>query len=135
MKLSKNFTLSEMLSSRTAVERNYKEQWTPPQSVVDNLTALAENILQPLRDHYGKVITVNSGYRCARLNKAVKGNINSDHLRGMAADITGLNARELYDSASLLDLPFKQLIYYPSQRFVHISYDPNDIRKQKFEIR
>jgi len=132
MKLSKNFTLLELLSSRTAVENNYKEQWQPSQEVIDNLIALAENILQPLRNHYGKPITVNSGYRCERLNKAVRGSRNSDHMKGMAADITGLNPRELYDSATLLNLPFKQLIYYPDKNFVHISYDPEDVRKQKW---
>jgi uncharacterized protein YcbK (DUF882 family) len=132
MKLSKNFRLSELLSSRVAMERNFTEQWQPSQEVIDNLIRLAENILQPLRDHYGKPITVNSGYRCKRLNEAVKGSVNSDHMKGMAADITGLNARELYDSATLLNLPFKQLIYYPDKNFVHISYDKKDVRKQKW---
>jgi hypothetical protein len=89
MKLSKNFRLSELLSSRVAVERNFTEQWQPSQEVIDSLIRLAENILQPLREHYGKPITVNSGYRCKRVNEAVKGSINSDMTRKMYANKNG----------------------------------------------
>lgn len=44
--------------------------------------------LQKIRDHFGKSVTINSGYRCSKHNKAVGGTSSSKHTKGMAADIT-----------------------------------------------
>lgn len=43
--------------------------------------------LQKIRDHFGKPVTINSAYRCAKHNKAVGGTSGSKHTLGMAADI------------------------------------------------
>lgn len=43
--------------------------------------------VQKIRDHFGKPVTINSGYRCAKHNKAVGGASGSYHTKGMAADI------------------------------------------------
>ena len=131
--MTKNFSLAELIFSRTAVDNNIEEQFKPPDSVKINLRELAERILQPIRNKYGRPITVNSGYRCPRLNEMVGGSKNSDHMKGMAADITCQNARELYDIATLMKLPFKQLIYYKDKNFVHVSYDPNNKKRQAWE--
>jgi zinc D-Ala-D-Ala carboxypeptidase len=131
--MTKNFTLAELIYSRTAVEQDIREQFKPNDTIKLNLRELAVKCLQPLRNKYGRAIHVNSGYRCKRLNEAVGGSKTSDHMKGMAADITCDNARELYDLASLMNLPFKQLIYYADRNFVHISYDANNIKKQKWE--
>lgn len=45
------------------------------------------DILQEIRNHFGKAVTVNSGYRCKTHNTAVGGARKSKHLSGMAADI------------------------------------------------
>lgn len=45
-------------------------------------------ILQKIRDHFKKPVTINSGYRTVTKNKAVGGATYSQHLYGMAADIT-----------------------------------------------
>ena len=45
------------------------------------------DILQEIRNHFGKAVTVNSGYRCKVHNKNVGGAAKSKHLSGMAADI------------------------------------------------
>lgn len=45
-------------------------------------------VLQKIRNHFGKPITINSGYRTVTKNKAVDGAAYSQHLYGMAADIT-----------------------------------------------
>ena len=45
-------------------------------------------VLQKIRNHFGKPITINSGYRTVTKNKAVDGATYSQHLYGMAADIT-----------------------------------------------
>jgi len=79
------FTLREFLKSPKAAELGIDN--TPTWEVVDNLNALVENILDPLRAAYGRPITVSSGYRCPALNKAVNGANGSAHLRGDAADL------------------------------------------------
>lgn len=87
MKLSKNFTLEEMIESETARELNIHEQFNPPEGVIDNLIELCEECLQPLRDKLGVPIRVTSGWRCQALNTLVGGSENSAHLSGFAADI------------------------------------------------
>lgn len=79
------FTLQEFLESDTAKSKRIDN--TPSFEVVEHLSVLVERILEPLRAAYGKPITVSSGYRCEKLNKAVGGVTNSAHLRGDAADL------------------------------------------------
>lgn len=43
--------------------------------------------LQRLRDYTGEPVKITSGFRCAKHNAAVGGAINSQHLKGLAADI------------------------------------------------
>lgn len=85
MKLTENFTLEELYASPTATRKGIDN--TPSAVVQQNLQMLAEKILQPIRDEYKHPIIVNSGYRCATLNKEVGGVKNSQHLTGCAADI------------------------------------------------
>lgn len=91
--------------------------------VRDNIKALVVNVLQPLRDRYGKPMPVNSGYRCQELNRLVGGASSSQHLKGEAADIGCDNPVELAQLASEMDLPFDQMIVYST--FVHISFKRN----------
>ena len=86
MKLTRNFTLEELCRSTTA-ERMGIRNIPTDEAVVENLRNLCFEVLQPLRDHIGAVVTVNSGYRCRELNKAVGGAQRSQHLRGEAADL------------------------------------------------
>ncbi len=125
MQLTKNFTLEELLLSQTAERLNMNEQYTPPQEVVDNLTALCENILQPFRENLRKGINISSGYRCPRVNTAIGGAANSQHVKGQAADIgvSGTSTETLYKNLKASGLPFDQLIQ-EFDRWVHISYDP-----------
>jgi len=44
-------------------------------------------VLQKIRTHFGKPVTVNSAYRTVTHNKKVGGSPNSQHLYGLAADI------------------------------------------------
>ena len=94
MKLTTNFTLEELYASPTAQRRHIDN--TPTIVVQQNLKMLAENVLQPIRDTYGYPIIVNSGYRCAELNKAVGGVRNSQHLTGCAADIRCTKTSKAY---------------------------------------
>ncbi len=84
--LTNNFSLHEMIKSETASRRDMDN--TPHNDeVVQNLTTLCEQVLQPLRDAYGVGIKVNSGYRSPDVNAAVGGSRTSDHCKGQAADI------------------------------------------------
>ena len=82
MRLSKNFTLEEMVATS-----HRRLQDTPALEVVQNLQKLCVLVLQPLRDTIGAPVYINSGYRSKRLNARVGGVLNSRHLQGKAADI------------------------------------------------
>ena len=84
-KLSKNFTYEELVKSATATRLKINN--TPNKEQHDNLKKLAETVLQPIRDKYGKPLIVSSGFRCEKLNKAVGGAKTSQHCKGEAADI------------------------------------------------
>ena len=60
---------------------------TPTLAVIHNLEELCRDLLQPIRDAYGKPIKVTSGYRSPRLNAAVGGSITSVHRLGWGVDI------------------------------------------------
>lgn len=135
MNLTENFTLSEMTKSETALR--YDMDNTPDQTAISNLQMLAEYVLQPVRDHYGKGVKVNSGFRHPDVNAKVGGSKTSDHCRGMAADIEipGVPNAELAEWISN-NLPFTQVIleFYTrgvsDSGWVHVSYDPANLKKQ-----
>ena len=84
MKKIKHFTLAEFLRSTSAKRSNIDN--TPSFDVVDNLNRLAD-YLDVIREKFGKPILISSGFRCPLLNKAVGGAVNSQHLKGLAADL------------------------------------------------
>ncbi len=135
MKLSPNFSLEEMLESQTARRKGIAEQFTPPPEVVTNLKALCKNILQPLRDTLGGPIKISSGYRCPRLNKAIGGAKNSQHMAGEAADIQGIGMtnKQLFNKIKQLGLPFDQMIWEfgndQNPAWVHVSFGPRNRRQ------
>lgn len=126
----KYFTISELCSSDTARRKGIDN--TPSETVKENLTALVANILDPLREAWGKPLRVSSGYRCAKLNSAVGGVRSSQHLTGQAADIdTGSKTgnKRLFALVQSLKLPFDQLIDEKSFSWVHVSYSPRNRRQ------
>ena len=110
--------------------KNEKTVIQVPGEVIANAIALVENVLDPLRQAYGKPIRVNSGYRCTAKNQNVGGVAQSQHLKGEAADIAPAGfriqvpgfKRELNAMAAILveQGRFDQLILYPT--FLHVSY-------------
>lgn len=134
MKLSKNFSLHELTKSETAVRRGIDN--TPSLTVIDNLQALVDNVLQPVRDKLGPVV-ITSGYRSPQLNTAIGGSPTSDHCLGMAADceVLGMDNKQFARWVEE-NLKFTQLIleFYteglPDSGWVHISYDPKDLKCQ-----
>lgn len=130
----KYFTLKELTSSTTATAKGIDN--TPTPEVEKNLTLLVENVLDPLREIYGKPITVNSGYRCPELNKAVGGSKTSDHVKGFAADITGGSKEENERIFNIIkhNFHFKQLIDEKGFSWVHVSYDPSNLKNQILKL-
>ena len=131
------FKLSEFTRSQTASELGFYN--TPIESDIQNLDLLVSNILDPLRKAWGKPIIVTSGYRVPRLNEAVGGVKNSDHLYGKAADIVPKNGK-FDDFAKFLkkwlrDKNFCQCIIEKkgNSRWIHISYDEDNNKKQFLE--
>jgi uncharacterized protein YcbK (DUF882 family) len=127
-KISKNFTWSEFTKSDVATRyriMNAIKDW----DVRDNIIALVENILQPLRDAWGRPLFINSGYRCKELNEKVGGVETSQHRKGQAADVGCSDPLGLAKLLLKMDLDFDQAIVYPS--FLHISYkDEGKNRRQ-----
>lgn len=127
----KYFTVAEFVRSDTADRRAIDNRL--PKELLPNVQALVNNVLDPLREAYGKPIRVNSGFRCLALNKAVKGSATSDHMTGRAADITGGSPAEnkkLFYMIQELGLPFDQLIDEKHFSWVHVSYRKGANRKQ-----
>lgn len=135
MKLTENFSLAEMIKSETALRQGLDN--TPGDDEVENLRKLAENVLQPIRDAYGRGVKVNSGFRHPDVNAAVGGSRTSDHCKGQAADIEipGVANADLAQWISE-NLEFRQLIleFYtpgiPDSGWVHVSYVEGDNKKQ-----
>ena len=126
----KYFTIKELSRSSTAIQKKIDN--TPNSEIVSNLKQLVDYILDPLRERYGKPIKVNSGYRCPALNKAVNGSKSSQHMNGLAADITAGSLKEnkiLFELVQELKLPFDQLIDEKNFRWIHVSFSKNP-RKQ-----
>jgi hypothetical protein len=133
--LTANFSLHELTKSETALRLDMPNE--PGATEIANLTLLAGEVLQKVRDHYGKGVKVNSGYRSPDVNAKVGGSRTSDHCRGMAADIEipGVPNAELAEWIKA-NLPFTQVIleFYtqgiPDSGWVHVSYDPANLKKQ-----
>jgi zinc D-Ala-D-Ala carboxypeptidase len=140
MRLSKNFTLSELTKSQTATRRGIDN--TPSLTAIDNLQLLVDNVLQPVRDHFKKPVDISSGYRSPQLNVAIGGSATSHHCLGMAADfeIMGMDNKEL--AIWVRDnLKFTQLIleFYndgdTNSGWVHVGYDARDLKQQVLRAR
>jgi hypothetical protein len=134
--LSKNFTLEEMIASPAGTRLGISNK--PTKAIKEHLLKLAEKTLQPVRDLWGKPIQVNSGYRNPELNKAIGGSATSQHMTGMAADITvGSKAanKELFDLVIKSNVPFDQLIDEYDYRWIHISYNEVKNRQQVLHLK
>lgn len=118
----KHFTIEEMCRSNVAQVRRIENK--PDAQQVEALTALVDNVLDPLRERFGRPIIVSSGFRSKDLNGAVGGSKTSQHMKGEAADIysgTKQGNRELFELIRKY-LPFDQLINENDFSWVHVSY-------------
>ena len=133
--LSKNFSLKELTKSSTAIRLGIVNQ--PDTEQLVNLTHLAINILQPVRDHHGST-TVSSGLRVLELNRAVGSSDTSQHRKGEAADMEcpGVDNLELAKWMSE-NLEFDQIILEgyedgdTNSGWIHVSYKADGSNRKK----
>jgi hypothetical protein len=127
--LSKNLSLGEFTNSQTAKRRGIDN--TPKGEHLEAAKLLAENIFQPIREHFGKPIFISSGYRSIALNEAIGGSKTSQHSKGEAIDIDmdyrkGPQNEEVFHYIRE-NLPFDQLIWeFGTDKrpdWVHVSYN------------
>lgn len=135
MNLTANFSLTEMVKSETALRHGMEN--TPGEAEIAALRLLCEKVLQPVRDHYGVGVKVNSGFRHPDVNAAVGGSKTSDHCRGQAADIEIPGVANADLAVWIMEnLDYTQLIlefYTPGildSGWVHVSYNPSNLKKE-----
>lgn len=145
MNLSDNYTLEMLENSDFARKHSIKNAATP--EAIENLKALCTDVLERVRklclDEFGKEFYIESGYRSSVLNKVVGGQVNSQHLRGEAADIgvVGVSKQELFESilrnAVKYGINFDQLLLERKNNCVHISTkkDPAKNRRQNLILK
>ena len=127
MQLSDHFTLSELTKSSTAERLGMKNE--PGSTEVENLIMVCDQILEPVRNHYGIPFVPNSGFRDLHLNREIGSSDNSQHVKGEAVDfeVPGIPNKEV--ALWVMDnCEFDQLIleFYkegvPDSGWVHCSY-------------
>lgn len=135
----KYFTIRELTKSETAVRKGIDN--TPSKEIEKSLTALINNVLDPLREKWGAPIRVSSGYRCPKLNKAIGGAAGSQHMKGEAADITSLSDSR-NDNMALLQLLLNSGIVFDQvisedvdsmgrPNWIHVSYTTKRANRKK----
>ena len=137
MQLSKNLVLAEVIRSETAKRKGISNMPTPEH--IENFKKLAENVFQPIRDHFGVPIHISSGYRSKALNKAIGGSLTSQHCQGEAIDIdmdgTSITNKQIFDFIKD-NLLFDQMIWEfgtdKNPDWVHVSYESTG--KQRKQI-
>lgn len=134
LQLTHHFSLAELIATQ---HREFDN--TPSDATLANLKRLAE-LLEVVRATLGHPIYVSSGYRCPELNTAVRGQPNSQHLVGQAADFIcpGFGPPQEVWAAirdALPEIQYDQLIYeHPTQpAWVHISWSWTP-RRMAFEL-
>ena len=132
----KYFTLDELIHSDTADRLGIDN--TPTSEAVSNIDDLVTNVLDNLRDGWGRPIIVTSGYRCKELNAAVGGTRNSQHLKGQAADIVSddFEAFRRFVRRWCKDNEFDQCIFEHGggREWIHISYVEGRNRRQIIDL-
>jgi hypothetical protein len=138
MQLSKNLSLAEMTRSDSAKRLGISNE--PTIAHLSNMRKLAENVFQPIREHFGVPIYISSGYRSKALNSEIKGSSKtSQHSKGEAMDIdmdnTQITNAQIFDFIKN-NLSFDQLIWeYGNDKnpdWVHVSYSATG--KQRNQI-
>ena len=143
MKLTANITLDELCKSQVAERKGINNNPTPQQ--IENIKALAVNVLQPIRSHFDKPLIISSGFRCAELCIAIGSSVNSQHVAddGAAAadfEIPGVDNLDLAIwIKNNLEIDQGILEFYkegePTSGWIHCSYSSDNNRNQWLKAR
>ena len=143
MKLTANITLDELCKSQVSERKGINNNPNPAQ--IENIKALAVNVLQPIRSHFDKPLIISSGFRCAELCIAIGSSINSQHVAddGAAAadfEIPGVDNLNLAIwIKNNLEIDQGILEFYregePTSGWIHCSYSTNNNRNQWLKAR
>ena len=134
--ISKHITYDEAVISPTAIRAGIDN--SPNETELRDMKNVANNLFEPIREWYGKPIKINSFFRCAKLNKLVKGSPTSQHVKGEAIDISAGSKAEnknLFDYIVSSGLEFDQLINEYDFTWLHISLRKKANRKQVLVIK
>ena len=131
VRLSQNFNLKEFLRTNTYLQNE------PDIESIINLHRIVIYVLQPVRNHFNKPISITSGFRSKEVNEAVGGKSNSQHLTGNACDFVCPDLAKVFQYI-VDNLEFDQLIYEKNKvtgsRWIHISYSNIYNRNQAIYI-
>lgn len=131
MNITKNFTLAEAQHTNHNINNVI-----PNELVMNNVRLLAEKVLQPLRDWYGKPIIINSWYRSPQLNNLLPGaSKTSQHMEGKAADIDTNSVEENKKIFNHIkdNLIFDELIWEFGGKWIHVSYNHDRPNRQRIK--
>jgi hypothetical protein len=139
MKISEHLDLSEVTRSETAKRKGISNE--PTAEHLENFKKLAENIFEPIRNHFNVPIHISSGYRSKALNTSIGGSLTSQHCSGEAIDIdmdgssNGVTNKMVFDFIKA-NLNFDQMIWEfgnsSNPDWVHVSYESTG--KQRKQI-
>jgi hypothetical protein len=128
MVISQHVTLGELIRSETAKRNGLSNMPTPEH--IENLKALCEHIIEPIRAEFRVPIYISSGYRSKALNNIVKGSATSQHCKGEALDLDmdahshAITNKDIFDFI-VAKLPFDQVINEFDYSWIHVSYKKN----------
>lgn len=134
-----HFTIEELYASATAKAKGIDNKPSTQQMI--NLVYLAAYVLEPLRVAMKEPIKIGSGFRCEKLNKAVGGVYNSQHMKGQAADLCidgDIQKGRKWFNYIKNHLPFDQLIWEGNPKtgawWVHVSFVFPDFGKNRHKV-
>ena len=127
MRISKHISYKEATQSQTATRKGISND--PDAYQLQNMQLLAEKVFEPIREHFGVPISINSFFRSQKLNKAIGGASGSQHTQGRAIDIDdtlgGVSNKQMFEYIKN-HLDFDQLIWEfgdnNNPAWVHVSY-------------
>lgn len=134
----KYFSIAEFLNSDAADKYQVSNMPADEEllAVLNNINALVNNVLDPLRAMIGRPIIITSGYRSQRVNELVGGSKTSQHLTGKAADfhVQGYTPQlmDVVYRTIQIYYDFDQLIFYPSKSIIHISWNGDKNRQESW---
>lgn len=139
IKLTDHFYLHEFTRSQTAAR--YGISNVPTENAMDNIIALCQNVLEPIRTNFNAPVSISSGYRAPKLNRKIGGSSTSQHMIGEAADFS-VHGKELNDVFNWIAFGMKtddgeqcieprpvvefDQVIFEFGRWIHVSYKRNE---------